>query len=57
MALMGNSSCSTSLAAYHVLWPCFKAIFLFSEGDFYISHQERVAGGFPIRELVTEENR
>jgi hypothetical protein len=29
MALMGNSSCFTSLEAYHVLWPCFKAIFLF----------------------------
>jgi hypothetical protein len=29
MALMGNFSCFTSLAAYHVLWPCFKAIFLF----------------------------
>jgi hypothetical protein len=29
MALMGNFSCFTSLAAYHVLQPCFKAIFLF----------------------------
>jgi hypothetical protein len=29
IVLMGNSLCFISLAAYQVLWPCFKAIFLF----------------------------